>query len=363
MRVLILLPNDKLGGAEQYLKMVAQYHDKSDVHVVFFRNTSSCQWEDVGTHVTKKFLNNRFQFVNILKLTFYFLKGNNRYDYIFTSHVSTNAVLGLLVRLGLVKKKYFVARESTSIFKRFSGAKLLIYKLAYFFGYKRIDLLICQTDYMKKQLLEGLPKKLSKLNVQVIPNPVDLDLIKSKQEEPPDFNPPDNYIVTAGRLIVEKGYDILIEAFANSIRTTSDTKLLILGEGEERDNLKKLILKLNLNGMVLMPGRVSNVYPFFKNAQLCIVSSRIEGFPNVLLQMMSQNENIISTLCAGGIENLPKIIKVPANDSVALTKAIADQLKNKEPLNNKQAFEDYLQKRSIVFFIKKVNSFLKITSA
>ncbi len=358
MRILILLLNDKLGGAEQYLKMVGQFHKNNDVQVLFLKNTLSGQWDDTTNNITKVFLNSRFQLISIFKLVGYFLKHNNNFDYSFTSHVSINAILGILVKLRLVKTKYFIARESTSIFARFSGTKLFIYKLAYYLGYGKIDLLICQSNYMKEQLFDGLPKKLRKLNIKVIPNPVDLNLIREKETAKPDILLTNNYIVSAGRLIREKGYDVLIEAFSVVSNEHPKMKLLILGEGSERRNLESLIEKLNLNDKVILQGFVSNVYPIFKNANLCIVSSRIEGFPNVLLQMMSQNGSIVSTLCAGGIEDLPKITKIPTNDVKAMSNAISKHLNIGDFGINKSIFEEYLDKRSIAHFMKKVHAHL-----
>ena len=265
------------------------------------------------------------------------------------------ATIGVLVALGLIKKKFFVARESTSIIKRFSGLKLFVYKLAYRLGYGNIDLLICQTAFMKEQLLEKYPGFTDK--TRVIANPIDLQLIREKENQPIEFIPPDNYIVSAGRYIPEKGYDILIEAFKIIHGKNPDMHLLILGEGGERKLLEDLASTNKLEDYIHLPGRVDNVYPFFSAATLCAVSSRIEGFPNVLLQMMSQNTKVVSTLCAGGIEDLEGVFTCAVGDVVQLAGAMQKAL-DANTAKNQNLFRKELNKRTIESFLNQVDTYL-----
>ena len=111
---------------------------------------------------------------------------------------------------------------------------------------------------------------------------------------------------------------------------------------------------LGLQNRVILYGFAKNVYPIFKKAKLCVVSSRIEGFPNVLLQMMSQNNAIVSTLCAGEIANIKGIFTCENNDVASLKDAMEKGLNNNK--NNQLIFKDYLKSRSIDKF---VNSILK----
>jgi trehalose-6-phosphate synthase len=107
---------------------------------------------------------------------------------------------------------------------------------------------------------------------------------------------------------------------------------------------------------VILPGMVENVYPYFKNARMCVVSSRIEGFPNVLLQMMSQNEKVVSTLCAGDIDKLEGVFTCKPNDEDDLLRAMAACLEA-DTSENRELFDRELQDRSIDKFIERVKSF------
>lgn len=356
--VLIALPNDKLGGAELYLKNIAEYFLSCDycVNVLFLKKREANGWsefdntENINLIYTKA-SNELKGLIFFLRNILYFKK--KKYDYIFTSHVHLTGVIGLLLKLRLLRKKSFVARESTSIFKRFKRNKLFIFKLQYLLGYSAVDLLICQTNYMKEQLCVALPKLVDKIHIEVIPNPFNLKKNKS------DFFFNEPFIVSAGRLIPEKGFDILIRSFKVLKSDFPNLKLIILGEGKLRNNLENLIKDLDLEGEVILKGHVQNVYNYFKNAEVCIVSSRIEGFPNVLLQMMSQNINVVSTLCAGGIKEMNGIITTTPDNSEGLVDAIKFCLESNLS-QNREIFDRELSGRSIDQFVNKINYYLEI---
>ena len=357
--ILIALPNDSLGGAEQYLKNLAVYFSQNEynVTVLFLKKPKSSGWEDLEKQSKVKLIFTSK--ATELKGIFQFLKNliglrGTRFNFIFTSHVHLTGILGLLIKLKIIKKVFFIGRESTSIFKRFIGLKLMSFKLQYRLGYSSLDLLICQTDFMKTQLVEALPWLSRKINIQVIPNPVNFNKISFNEKIDDKFG---EFIVSAGRLIPEKGFDILVKAFKVIKDKFPNLKLVILGEGEERLELERLIQDLGLKKNVFLPGFIKNVYPYFYQAKLCVVSSRIEGFPNVLLQMMSQNTKVVSTLCAGDIDIIDGLILSKANDIESLYNAILISL-NDNSSSNRLIFKKELDKRNLENFINKINFFL-----
>lgn len=347
------MPEDSLNGAEQYLKMIARYYNTHKVSIYFLKNTHSGKWNDLSHEYNLNFMTTDGHLKGLLKFIIGIRKNKQKFDYIFTSHVYTNSLIGILLSIGSIKTKHFIARESTSIFLRYRGVKLFIYKLAYFIGYRKMDLLICQTQLMHDQLIEYFPIVQKRTHLLILPNPVNLTGSDVLTLEPLPDGFPKCFLVSAGRLIDEKGFDILIESFLNIKKSHSNLKLVILGEGGARESLEKLINKLNLNNDVILMGHVNNVYKYFRNAQLCVVSSRIEGFPNVLLQMMSQNTNIVSTLCAGGIDSIPGVFTCSTENINELQIAIEKCL-NANNLNNKQAFKQYLEARNIENFMAEL---------
>lgn len=359
--ILIALPNDMLGGAEQFLRMIAlAYAQKGyQVHVFFITMQRFNGWTGLPENVTLHYGKGGSERKGALSfmLSLYRYRKIN-FERVFTSHTHLTGMLGLLRKWGIVKTRYFIGRESTSIFKRFTGVRLAMFRMFYNQGYESLDLLICQTEFMKQQLMEGIPRIVARLNVVVIRNPVDLEEIACRSLETIALR--SNYIVSAGRLIPEKGFDILINSFYSIQKEFPELELLILGEGPLRPALEKQVAQLGLTGKVGIPGRVENVYPYFKMATQCVVSSRVEGFPNVLLQMMSQNSNVVSTLCAGGIDKIPALPVCVPNDWTLLADLMLQSLKAGPATyaQRRQAFDGYLNSSSLDTFVANVEEML-----
>jgi glycosyltransferase involved in cell wall biosynthesis len=129
--------------------------------------------------------------------------------------------------------------------------------------------------------------------------------------------------------------------------------LIILGDGPERDNLQKQIHQLGLEGNVILMGHVFNPYVYFKHAKVCIVSSIEEGFPNILLQMVALNTSVVSTLCAGGIAEIPSILKVETGNINALQKAISTCLEVQPP-PGRSLLDRYLDGRDPQNFVNQI---------
>lgn len=358
-KILIVLPTDNIGGAEKVLKLIAKYYvEKSNSFVVvfFLKKKSTNSWDDLLTckNISLNYGNFKSTSLGLVAFIFFVLRLGQLYS-IFSSQTLINGFIGFLIKIKLIKTKFFIARESTTIFNRFSGIKLLKYKLFYYLGYEYIDLLICQTKFMKNQFEKKLYSISKKINVEIIPNPIKLLKI---EEDKIDLNFNNEYIVSAGRLIREKGFDILIDAFVLLKNDYTNIKLVILGEGPMREQLEKKIIDLNLSNKVFLLGHVKNVLPYFKYSRICVVSSIIEGFPNVILEMMSQNTKVVSTKCAGGIDSLKGVFIAEPNNINSLKEAIKKCLKE-NTRQNRFYFDNELKLRDISFFIKKIDSYLK----
>jgi glycosyltransferase involved in cell wall biosynthesis len=351
--ILIVLATDKLGGAEQVLRKIAVYHNTDQVVVCFLTDCTNENWGDGIENVVFKHFKGSNYVKNLIKLFFHFIKKRSDFDKVYSSQSVISGALGFFRKLGVLKTEKLILRESTSVFLRFQGFKKVFYTFFYQIGYSAADLIICQTDLMLNQLLNQFPKLA--LKSVVINNPFDFPS-QQQVNELLDFE--DAFIVSVGRLIPEKGFDLLIEAFSIVKKSRKNLSLLILGEGKERERLTELILERTLDKSIHLVGHVNNVYPYFKKADLCVVSSRIEGFPNVLLQMMSVSSNVISTRCAGGIDKIPLLISVPVNDCEALINAIIDNTE-KSKITNDHRFKDFLLSRTTKQFMKEIESQLE----
>lgn len=142
--------------------------------------------------------------------------------------------------------------------------------------------------------------------VQVVPNPVDLSRIRSLGQVLPDhpwFQLQEPVVVAAGRLHQQKGFDVLIRAFAR-VRQSMPCKLIILGEGPLRQELEQLIASLNLTDAAQLVGFQENPYGYMARAAVFVLSSRYEGFGNVLVEALALGKPVVSTRCPVGPEEI-----------------------------------------------------------
>src|SRR3546814_10670758 len=113
----------------------------------------------------------------------------------------------------------------------------------------------------------------------------------------PAFSIQGSYIVAAGRLVPNKNFGMLIEAFAQSGLPGS---LVIMGEGPLRGALEARIMQLGLEGRVHLPGFLENPFAVLKRASLFALPSNAEGFPNGLVEAMACGLPVVAANCASG---------------------------------------------------------------
>lgn len=355
--LIVVQADTRKGGAEEISYQVCKelYSQGYLMDVCFLLNQKMGDWDDIKQrgitfHYTKA-SNTLGQFVQLIQNCISLRK--NKYTLAFCSLSRLILIVGLLRRLKVLNIEKFVGRESTNVFLRFRGVKLTYKKIIYKIGYPALDTLVCQTSLMKQQLIENIPWLSKSANVIVVHNPFNNSTREMMKDSMADIQVPKPYIVTAGRFIPEKGYDILIAAFKRLRDDFPNLNLLILGDGKLRCEIQSQINALELGQNVILAGRVNNVYPYFRDAEMCVVSSRQEGFPNVLLQMMSQNKRVVSTLCAGDIDCIEGLFLCKPCDEDALLHALRTCLEC-ECTECKVKFEKELEKRNIQSFVNKV---------
>jgi glycosyltransferase involved in cell wall biosynthesis len=142
--------------------------------------------------------------------------------------------------------------------------------------------------------------------IRVIYNPVLTDELSVQMEAPLDhpwFGGGDDVpsvVLGVGRLGDQKDFATLIRAFGLLASRHPELRLLILGEGRQRAMLEKLVREENLASRVSLPGYVPNPYPYMKRAALFVMTSRFEGFGNVVAEALACGCSIVSTDCKSG---------------------------------------------------------------
>jgi glycosyltransferase involved in cell wall biosynthesis len=107
-------------------------------------------------------------------------------------------------------------------------------------------------------------------------------------------------IVAMGRLSDEKGFDLLLDAFAQSKLAGDGWSLVVLGEGPKRSALSEQAARLGLSAHVSLPGRTREPQAWLRHADIFTLSSRYEGFPNVLIEAMQCGAASIAFACDSG---------------------------------------------------------------
>lgn len=192
-----------------------------------------------------------------------------------------------------------------------------IWKVLVKWAYTKSDACFFQLEKAKQFFNQSIRDKSF-----IIPNP----FILSTTVQP--YNGKRNKtIVSAGRFVPEKGFDILIKSFAIVHNKYPEYNLIILGEGPLQEEYSKLIKSLSLSGFVFFPGYSRNVAESVRREGVFVLSSRYEGIPNVLIEALSVGIPVVATNCSpGGPEfltgNGERGLIVPMDDCEAMAKAI-----------------------------------------
>lgn len=190
--------------------------------------------------------------------------------------------------------------------------------------YMAADGIVLQTEKNKAYFNRTVQKK-----SVVIYNPVDMKeyagiaLCTKKQKT----------IVSAGRLMRQKNQKMLLDAFADVLKTHPEYKLIIYGEGPYRDELEQKIRMLRISENVLLPGSTSELHERIKSAEIFVLSSDYEGMPNALIEAMCMGLPVISTKVSGATDLIchgENGLLVDVNDSVGLKKAMLELIEKQE---------------------------------
>jgi len=158
--------------------------------------------------------------------------------------------------------------------------------------------------------------------------------LRVKADEPLDHqwldDPNLNVILSAGRHAPQKGFDTLLRAFDRL--DEPNTRLILLGDGDERESLIELATELGIEDRTDFPGFVDNPFSYMAQADLFVLSSWYEGFGNVLIEAMAVGCPIVSTDCPSGpneiLDNGHYGALVPVKNDSAMATSIAECLEN-----------------------------------
>ena len=293
--VIFILPDLETGGAERIVTTIANHlsRDRFEPKILLLRKQGGylnflkkdVEIIDINTerirHSLKPILREIYR---------------RRPDIVFSGFGEVNAYLSLFIKL--FPRTKFIARE-TNVVSQHVTRKEIRFFYNFYNNYQKI---IAQSDDMMKDLVSNFnikKKKITKIN-----NPVDFDFIDEKLSiavKPEGFKYNYKNVVAIGNLSARKGFDNLLKVFSRL--KNKNIMLHILGDGKDKEVLLQMKEFLGLKN-VIFHGRQENPYQFLKYADLFILSSRYEGFPNVLLEAGACGTYSLANNCPGGINEI-----------------------------------------------------------
>lgn len=363
-KVALYIPSMNGGGAQRVMVTLANGLAQEEIKVDLVLNQSTGPYmSDISDKVNVITLNTSRALTSIVPLSRYLRKEKPSTILSAMHYVNIITVVAKIISFTDVR---VVLSEHNNLTASLNNNNRVVFNFIFLklmsWAYKRSDAIVAVSDGVANDLSNRI--NICRDMITTIYNPiVTPELLKSiNSSEPLDHpwfqNSTIPVIIAVGRLTSQKNFTLLINAFTKVINKI-DANLFILGEGEMRSQLEDQIKHLNLQNKVELHGFVSNPYKWMSKSDLFVLSSKYEGFGNVLVEAMACGTPVISTNCPSGPSEILDNGKwgelVPINDIDTLSESII------RTLNNSNISTKNLVERAKKFSLNQaVKNYLKV---
>ena len=335
IKILYIITSSGIGGAEKILYYTATGLDynKYDISVCSLKNKGEIAraLEKQGIEVCCLHMGGRERFLGWLSSIITLIR---LFPYLI--RIRPTIVHSFLFRANILAR---IAGYLTGVPIVISSVRVMGGEKKYFHYVERItsfmvDHYLTVSESVKRYIIDK--SKISAEKISVIYNGVNIKSQDNSYEQNPKMpfkiKDKDRILMTVGRLHKQKGHCYLIQAVSKVRKEFPKVKLLVTGEGEEENNLKKLVKSLDLMNEVIFAGLSPDIERILPMAELFILPSLWEGLPNALLEAMAAGKPVVATKVGG----IPEIVVhgetgvlIPPRDTDALAAVIIDLLQNR----------------------------------
>lgn len=331
-KIALFMPSFRRGGAERVMVNLARAFAGQglDVDVVVAQNEGpSASLDSQGLNVVD--LRSRRLLSSLPGLVRYLKRESPRVMLSALPHVNVIAVLARA--LARTPTRVVLSEHVNASVSAAQASRLRARALPFFMrlAYPQADAIVAVSDGVADDLATFI--RVDRARITRIYNPIVsprlLELAGATVEHPwfAPGQPP--VVLGAGRLTLQKDFANLLRAFA-AIRSRRPARLVLLGEGNERRNLESLAEELGVRADFALLGDVDNPFRYMARAAVFVLSSRWEGFGNVLVEAMACGTPVVSTDCPSGpgeiLEGGRYGTLVAVAEPAALAQAIEAQL-------------------------------------
>lgn len=326
------------GGAERVILTLAEEFSKRNIKIYLFLAKYKGEYiPQVPSNV--KIINLDTTSIYIIWRLSYFLKKINP-DVLFSAMDRPNIITICSKIFSNYRGKTIISVHTTITRSCYNipSLKSLMTLFLIKMLYNKADLIVTVSRGVANDL-----KNILKTGKKIITiyNPFNIEKIIEKSREPISHSwfkeKKIPIVLSIGRLTKAKNFPLLIKSIGIA-RKKTPINLMILGEGEDRAKLVKLIKRLKLQENVRMPGFVDNPYKYMKQASVFVLPSLWEGFGNVLVEALATSTPIVSTDCPNGpreiLENGKKGTLVPTANPHAMADAILKIIENPKEITS-----------------------------
>lgn len=315
------------GGSERVMANLSNFfHDRGlEVHIIIFHDDLGYDYSGTVFNLGK-FKSENNSIFNKIKRFYHFNNyiKKHQFDFVIDFRFRINIIQEYLISKWIYKIKAIYTVHSSQLYFYMPNYTWLT-KLIYGLSYKMVSI----TDKMQSLIYE----KHQLNNLTTIYNPINIKQIQDKSNE--NINMDFEFIIGVGHFNTnQKQFDKLIFAYSNSILPRKNIKLVLLGDGKNKNKLMKIAQLNNIDDMVCFLGFKANPFKYIKNSKFYAMTSLHEGLPMVLLESLACGTPVISFDCPTGpseiIQHKRNGLLVENQNLEAFTKAMDMMISDKE---------------------------------